>query len=295
VGLLLVGEKKSGAFYSDEDVQLLQTLGNQAALALTNARAYEALRRAQEELVQAERMAAVGELSATVAHGIRNPLAGIRAAAQFAREEVDSPATMQEGFDDIIAETDRLERRIRAILDLARPFETRLEVVGVEALLRDFIASVRTRIPAGIDLSIECAPDLPRVEVDVRQLNEVLDALVVNAVEAMGAKGKLCIRGGDGKAGMRRVNVTVDDTGPGIEPARLGRIFDLFYTTKASGTGVGLAMARRLLERQGGRIEVASVVGEGTTFTLSLPVAIGRGTVPGAHLGETQASAGATG
>lgn len=273
VGLLLVGEKRSGASYSDEDVQLLQTLANQAALALTNARAYEALRQTQAELVQAERLAAVGELAATVAHGIRNPLAGIRAAAQFGREELDSPQRMQESFDDIIRETDRLEGRVRAILDIARPLTAEIEPHRAGDLARDFVASVRHRIPPAVKLSLADESGNATIDVDRRQLDEVLDAIVNNAVEAMDGRGELRLRTFvEAREGhVSQVVFSLTDTGPGIDQARVGRIFDLFYTTKPAGTGVGLAMARRLVERLGGRIEVDSAPGQGATFRLCFP------------------------
>lgn len=268
VGLVLLGGKQSGAFYSEDDVHLVQTLAHQAALALENARAYEALRRAQADLVAAERMAAVGELAATVAHGIRNPLAGIRVAAQVAQDEPSDTDAVGESLTDIISEVDRLEQRVRAILELARPFDPDLVAHDVRVFLESFLAHVRHRIPDGIVASVRVADDLPRARFDAARVVEVMDVLVNNACEAMNAKGTILL-------GARRcdrgVAIEVRDDGPGIDAARLSRVFDLFYTTKSSGTGVGLAMAKRLMERQGGSIEASSEVGVGTTFTLVVP------------------------
>lgn len=268
VGLLLLGPKKSGVFYSEEDVHLLQTLAHQAALALENAEAYESLRRAQAELVAAERMAAVGELAATVAHGIRNPLAGIRVAAQVAQDEPSDTEAVAESLTDIVSEVDRLEQRVSGILNMARPLEPNLNTHDARRFLESFAANVRHRIPARVQLAIETEADLPPATFDAALMTEVLDVLVNNACEATPAEGTLML------AAQRRdgtVQLVVRDSGSGMDAARLSRIFDLFYTTKATGTGVGLAMAKRLMERQGGSIAVESEPGRGTTFTLSLP------------------------
>jgi signal transduction histidine kinase len=274
VGILLLGEKKSGAHYTDDDLQLLDTLVHQAALALTNARAYEIIRRTQAELVEAERLAAVGELASTVAHGIRNPIAGIRAAAQVAREDVDGDAAIGETLDDIIAETGRLERRVQSILDLARPGSTEAMPDDLGAMLRRFVGSMQARVPRDAIVELQVAADLPRVRFDAVQLAEVLEILLVNALEATAGKGRIAVTAERTDDPERAIALSVADDGPGIDTSRLKRIFELFYTTKPTGTGVGLAMAKRLIERQAGTIAVASTPGHGATFTIRLPIAV---------------------
>ena len=277
VGVLVLGEKRSGASYTDDDLQLLETLVNQCALALTNARAYEIVRRTQVELVEAERLAAVGELASTVAHGIRNPLAGIRAAAQVALEDVDPGSPIGESLDDIISESDRLEVRVRSILDLARPATTDSTTGDVEDVLLGFVAGLQPRVPPGVRLALDVAPGLPAVRFDATQLSEALDILVVNALDALKAPGggEITVTGrlDEQQEGAPVVAISVRDSGPGIDPSRLERVFELFYTTKPTGTGVGLAMARRLVERQGGKIEASSPPGAGAEFTIRLPIA----------------------
>lgn len=278
VGVLALGEKRSGAFYTDEDLQLLETLVNQCALAFTNARAYEIIRRTQAELVEAERLAAVGELASTVAHGIRNPLAGIRAAAQVALEDVEPGSPVGESLDDIIAESDRLELRVRSILDLSRPGMSDSTAGDVEEVLQGLVAGVKPRVPPGVRLVLDVADDLPAVRFDPKQLTEALEILVVNSLDALKGRehGEVEVRArldaaANGTPPM--VAIAVRDDGPGMDAARLQRVFELFYTTKPTGTGVGLAMAKRLVERQGGTIDAASAVGEGATFTIRLPLA----------------------
>ena len=140
VGLIALGAKQSGRFFSGEDMALLRTLANQGAVAVQNAQSYHTLKRvnqelrdAQSRLIEAERFAAIGELSALVAHGIRNPLAGIKAAAQYAELDLPSDHPLRENIADIITEVDKLEGRIKALLDFARPFEPHLAPCDVGA------------------------------------------------------------------------------------------------------------------------------------------------------------------
>lgn len=253
---------------------LREALEKQSVLARQNAEAYEVIRRTQQELVRSERLAAVGELAAAVAHGIRNPLASIRAAAQvgrsFAKDEL-----LKRTVEDIVAEVDRVERRIRAVLDFARPFEPRLASNDLNTFVSDLAKTVEKHAIEGSQITVELDPELPPLSFDGGQLYEVLEAIAVNALEAMSGEGRLTLRTAlerrDGAP--REAVVYVSDTGPGIEASRKDLIFDLFYTSKPSGTGIGLAMAKRLIESQGGTIEVESEPGRGTTFAVRLPVA----------------------
>lgn len=276
VGRLLLGPKLSAAFYGEEDHALLDTLANQSALALTNAHAADVIRHTQAELAEAERLAAVGELAAAVAHGIRNPLAGIRSSAELAREDVGADGgEIRESLDDIIAEADRLETRVRTILDFTRAISLEPAPGDVGALVREVADGMRARVPPGIRVTTDVRPDLPAAAFDRVALREVLETIAVNAVEAMGTEGVLtfgaALASDDG--GRTQALLSVSDTGPGMDAATARRVFDLFYTTKASGTGVGLAMAKRLVERQGGTIAVESAPGAGATFRIRLPLA----------------------
>jgi two-component system sensor histidine kinase HydH len=276
VGLLLVGDKLSAAVYTEEDLDLVQTLASQGALALVNARAAEVIRRTQAELAEAERLAAVGELASAVAHGIRNPLAGIRASAEVARDELgEHDGELRESLDEIIGEADRLETRVRTILDFTRPLSLAPTPGDLGAFLQRFADGLGPRLPPGVRVDVEVDPRLPAVAFDPKALGEVVETIAVNAVEAMRGAGAILLRAvldpPDG--GVPGAVVSVSDTGPGLEAEARRRVFDLFYTTKQSGTGVGLAMAKRLVERQGGTIAVESAPGAGATFRVRLPVA----------------------
>jgi signal transduction histidine kinase len=269
LGVLLVGEKLSAARYGDDDLDLLQTLANQAALALTNARAADIIRRQQADLAEADRLAAVGEIAAAVAHGIRNPLAGIRMSAEVARADADGD--VRESLVDIIAESDRLEQRIRTILDVSRPLAVRVGRHDLGAWTAGFAEAMARRAPDGVVVTADVDPSVGSVPFDPTALGEVLETIVVNAFEA-GAP-TVTVRAApvrDGSGGEALVEVV--DTGPGMDATTQRRVFELFFTTKRAGTGVGLAMARRLVARQGATIALRSAPGEGTAFTLRLGV-----------------------
>jgi len=249
-------------------------LEKQSELARKNADAYEIIRRTQQELLRKERLAAVGELAAAVAHGIRNPLASIRAAAEVGREDWEEDSTVRETLDDIVTEVIRLEGRVRTVLDFSHPFEPDLSLGDVNDFLEDFAEGIRKRIRQSVRLDVVLAPSIPSLRFDRAHLHEIIEALVINAAEAMNGDGTVTIQSSiepANGAGFQEIVISVADTGPGIEADRIGQIFDLFYTSKPSGTGIGLAMAKRLVESQGGRIHVVSEPGESTAFRLCFP------------------------
>jgi signal transduction histidine kinase len=237
--------------------------------------ANEELRSLQTQLVQAERMAAIGEVVTAVAHGIRNPLANIRASAQVALLDDTgerTPATTN--VRNIIGEVDRLEGRVKELLSFVRPAETRRSPVDLNTLLAATLRLLAGRFAeAGISPAAKMAAALPVVTADPMLIEQALVNVIGNAIEASPAGGTVTVatavaRGDDGSL---HVVVEVHDDGPGIEPASTERVFELFYTTKAQGTGVGLALARKFVEAHGGSLTVSSGFGEGTTFTMSLP------------------------
>lgn len=252
---------------------LKQALLHESELAARSAKAYEVVRVTQAELVRSERLAAVGEIAATVAHGLRNPLASIRAAAEVGLEDLPEHSPARESLADIVKEVSRLEHRIAGVLDFARPFKPTIATADLNGFVAAFVADLGRRIPEATRLVLELAPEIPPTDFDAAHLREALDALVLNAVEAAGAGGQVTIRSSleSGRNGGGSVVLSVSNTGPGIEPDQVDRIFGLFYTTKPSGTGVGLAVARRLVEAQGGRLNVTSQPAD-TTFRISLPL-----------------------
>lgn len=274
LGLIAVGTKRSGAPLSADDLDVLRTLAHEAAVALANAAAVEQLQVTRQHLADAERLAAIGELSAAVAHGLRNPLAGIRLAAQLGLEDVPPDAPVRENLSDVLSEVDKLEAHVRGILDFARPFEPRPEAVDVAALVCSLEATLAPRAAAsGVRLVVDVPADLPAPWADRTHLGQALHELAANALDAMPHGGVLTIGGARLEGDATRVALAVSDDGPGVPAEIRDRIFQLFMTTKASGTGVGLAVVRKIVERHGGRLRLDTDVARGARFVLELPVA----------------------
>lgn len=264
---LLCGPKRSGAPFSAREHELVRGLAAQTALALQNARSLRALREAQEDLLRSERFAAIGEVASAVAHGIRNPLAGIRAAAQLAREMVDAAAAPP--LQDIVSEVDRLDTRVRTLVELSRPYEARPEHVDLAALLREVAGSIEARArTAGVAVHLDLPSEPTPAQVDPYLLEEAVQELAGNALHALGGGGELHLAL---SADPGALAIRVRDTGKGIPEAVQGRIFDLFFTTRPDGTGMGLAAVKRAVESLGGRVTLESSEPGGTCFRIDVP------------------------
>ena len=240
------------------------------------------LERTQAQLVQSEKLASIGEMSAAVAHGLRNPLASLRAVAQLTLRHPESPST-RENLTAIIDEVDRLDRRISHLLSFSRPapFRPVCEQVPrlVEGLLPSFAQLLRER---GIALTLDLPASLPEIRVDPMQLEQALVEIVSNALDAMPGGGTLHIGARQSGGGVpERVTIDIVDTGRGIAEQVLPSVCDPFFTTRPEGTGLGLAIAKRYVEQNGGRLEITSARGSGTTVRIVLPAAVaGDGAVP---------------
>lgn len=242
------------------------------------ARTNEELVAVQGQLLEAERLAAIGEVVTAVAHGIRNPLANIRAAAQVAglgSREAGPPAPTARHLANIMAEVDRLEARLKALLQFVRPAERQSARVDFNAVVREAAHMVNGRMTAARITSREAlAPGLPVIDGNPMLLEQVVLSLLANAVEAMpNGGGQIAITTGETQmeSGAPAVFLEVSDSGVGISAEGLSKLFTPFYTTKAQGTGLGLAIAKKFTEAHGGTIAVSSRPGAGTTFRVILP------------------------
>jgi signal transduction histidine kinase len=270
LGRLACGAKLSGAPFSGAERDWLQGVAAQTALALRTARSVRELRAAQVQLVKSERLAAIGELAGAVAHGIRNPLAGIRATAQSA-VELDARASADDPMHDILREVDRLDQRVATLLDFSRPFEPHPRPTSVAELLESVRAVVARRAErAGAEVRV-VAPAAPLVaSADPDHLEEALLELSGNALRVLRAGGNLVL---EAEASAAGVVIRVRDDGPGIPAAVQQRIFEPFFTTRPEGTGMGLPTVRKLIERQGGAVELESSGPDGTAFRITIPAA----------------------
>jgi two-component system, NtrC family, sensor histidine kinase HydH len=225
------------------------------------------LRATQEQLRRRERLAAIGEVSAAVAHGIRNPLANIRASAQVAMDT----GVGGRHLDRIISETDRLNRWLHSLLDMVRPFKVRLAPVGVNALVTDVVDLLRERAEtAGVTMDLALASGTPTLLGDDVQLQQAVLSVIENALDALPRGGVLTVR--TELEGQEAVAITVEDDGPGIPPEERARVFEPFFTTKSRGTGLGLAITHKVVDGHRGRVTVEPRAPAGTRVRIVLPV-----------------------
>jgi signal transduction histidine kinase len=240
------------------------------------------LRQSRDELVQSEKLASVGQMAAAVAHGLRNPLASLRASAQLALQQPDSPAT-REQLREMIAEVDRLDHRITHLLAFSRPAPSHPIRERVGPLLEGLLASRKPLLAERqVTVTLDLAPDLPEITVDPVRIEQALIEVVANALDALAPGGRLGITAREAESGEtgRRVIVEIADSGRGIPEEVLPSVFEPFFTTRAEGTGLGLAIARRFVEQSGGRLDIASRPGEGTTVRFDFPAASAAATDP---------------
>jgi signal transduction histidine kinase len=228
------------------------------------------LTQVESTLRYSDKLAALGRLSAGIAHEIKNPLNAMMIHLELLRLKLtDHPA--REHVAIITAQMRRLDEVVQGFLRFTRPADLRLEPVDLAVLFEAILPIVRAEADKQhIDIRVECPPDLPRINADPALLEQACLNLALNACQAMPGGGRLRLAGA---ARPGRVEITVEDTGVGIPPEQLGRIFDLYFTTKENGSGIGLSMVYRTAQLHDGDIEVASVPGRGTTFRLTLPQA----------------------
>ena len=270
VGFLnLWDERVPEAFASDEIAMVLE-LSERLATIVENSKLYERMR-------ERDRLAALGEMAAGLAHEIRNPLGAIKGAAQCLEPR---PRAGEEGefLGVIVEEVNRLNGVVTQFLDYARPLKQSFGTVDINEVVTRTIKLIQNEIPGRLSLVMELGDSLPAVEGDPEQLKQVLINLVQNAIQALGtAPGTIRIRTrgperfADLRAGGEFVEIDVTDDGPGIPPEQQPNIFVPFFTTKQKGTGLGLAICQRIVKNHGGTVSVQSRVGEGSTFVVRLP------------------------
>jgi two-component system, NtrC family, sensor histidine kinase HydH len=230
------------------------------------------IRELEQKVMVSEKFAALGRLSAGVAHEIRNPLNSIRGFIQYFRKKISLDEEDYRYTDLMLTEVDRLNRVISKLLAYSKPREPRLTIRSPHEVLDHCLRVVeREAQDAGLELIAEpFSEDLPLVMMDTDQMTQVLINILINAMDATP-------RGGSIKVSCRqdspeRLRIVVGDSGEGIPRDNLDKVFDPFFSTKKKGTGLGLAIVKSIIEGHGGDIEVESEIGQGTQFIISLPV-----------------------
>src|SRR5205809_407354 len=282
--VLVVGEKLSGEIFDTDEIELLEMLAGETVIALKNAGLYqdlqsrmEELQRTQESLVESAKLAAVGELAASVAHEINTPLMVILGNSNLLLRQLPSNSPASAKVSIIEMEAHRAGKIVRDLLNFARRREPKREQLSVHEVLDRAIdllgpkfAGRRAEVERVFDLS------LPFIAGDRDQLTQVFLNLITNALDAMEGGGRLVLQTGIHQEddGQTMVGVSVSDTGQGISPEHRARIFEPFYTTKSDGrgTGLGLSVSLGIVRMHGGSIDVESKLGHGTTMRVTLPV-----------------------
>ena len=240
-----------------------------------------------------DRLAALGQMAANLAHEIRNPLASIEVTCSLLKRRIGEDSSSRDLLTKIIAEVRRLNGTITSSLEFVRPLSLALAPARIEPVLEEAIAvAIGRRGRPGIAVERRFVPDTPEMVVDRAQLRQVFENLLLNAFEALGDEGRVVVETSivpapaapttpyhpAGSAGPswppvdRYLLVRVADTGPGIPPEIAGKLFYPFFTTKKQGSGVGLSMARKIVDSHRGLIDVSSRPGEGAVFTVRLPI-----------------------
>ncbi len=264
--LMVLGEKLSGDFFSDEDVKLLDTVSNQSAISIKNARLYG-------DKLNSERLASIGMMSATFAHEIRNPLTSLKTFAQLITEKYND-VDFRESFSKIaLDDVKRIDDLIKDLLDFSSkkkiPCFKNIDLVG---LVDETVEYVKSRMNLE-NKKIAVKKYYKNVKIDIigdtEKLKQAIINIISNGCQAMDGEGTLMI---NVVQNAQNVDLTISDTGKGISHENLSKIFDPFYTSKTMGVGLGLAISRKIIEDHGGSITVNSRLLKGTTFKITFPM-----------------------
>jgi signal transduction histidine kinase len=274
VGFLSLNDQRLSEAYSNDEIIALRELCNQLSITVQNSHLFAVLK-------ERDRLAALGEMSAGLAHEIRNPLTAIKGAAQTL-----DPQTLageeRELLQVIVDEVNRLNKVVTEFLDYSRPYRGTFSPLNLNELVQKTVKLLDHDVTKGVETVFDLESGLPEISGDSERLRQVLINLILNARDAMECKGTVRIstrsvsRGFSTQLlapGKKRTHVElrVHDTGPGISPKARDKLFIPFFTTKEKGTGLGLAMCQRIVRDHGGIIDLRSLMGKGSTFIVRLP------------------------
>ena len=252
--------------FTSEDMDLLKTISNQTAIALKNVRLYQ-------EKVNSEKLASLGMMSGTFAHEIRNPLTSLKTFAQLMPEKYNDPEFRDTFSRIVISDIQKIDSLISDLLDFSTERKsTRMNNFNLIELVDGVVDYVEGKLEferSKITIEKNCNEQEINMMGDTEKFKQALGNIVLNGCQAMHGEGILRI---GIKPNGKNVDITVEDTGEGINPEDLPKIFDPFVTTKKMGIGLGLAISKRIVEDYNGKIYVKSQPAQGTTFTISLPV-----------------------
>jgi C4-dicarboxylate-specific signal transduction histidine kinase len=282
VGTISIGRKQVEPF-TDKQISLFTDFGAQATIALESIRRERQYREAQSELAHANRVETMGQLTASIAHEIKQPLAtarnNARAALNFLGMHPPDLSEVKEALDCIVADADRAGDIVDRIGSCIKKAPPRKEVVDLNAAILEVTDLTRGEaVKTGVTVSTQLAGELPRIQCDRVQLQQVMMNLIVNAIQSMSG-----VEDGNRELHISSVSiepegvcVAVRDTGHGLRPEGLPRLFEPFYTTKPDGMGMGLSISRSIIEAHGGRLWATSCEPRGALFQFTIPAELSR-------------------
>ncbi|MEW6367768.1 MAG: ATP-binding protein [Acidobacteriota bacterium] len=263
LGAICICRRSSDEIFTSGDQKMLTVMARQGATAIEK-------HKLEKKLLDVERLAVIGEFAARVAHEVRNPLTSIKGFTFLIGRPKTTPEQIGQYTSLIIEEIDRMDRIIKDLLHFSRKGVLHAREHSIEEVIdRAVTLTESQRLDAGVEIDRRSSCDGVRLMIDGERMLQVFLNLIINALHAMPAGGKLRV---ESRAEDREVAVEVTDTGCGIPQDQVESIFDPFFTTKETGTGLGLAIAKRILEEHKGDIAVESIEGEGTRFTVRLPM-----------------------
>jgi len=275
IGMINLSHKFTKDIYSHEDIELLSTLANQTAVAIENARLYEDLKRSKSYIRRADRLASLGTLTAGLAHEIRNPLVAIKTLTQLLPDRLDDEEFRDQFLKIASGEVDRISSLVNELLDFARPSDPKLKFEDINTILDGMILLVSTETKKKqINILKNYASDLPPAQIDREQIKQVFLNVLLNAIQATPENGRIMVKtrafmkpGGESYA-----QIEFADTGCGIPGEHLEEIFNPFFTTKSTGSGLGLSISHQIVQDHRGYIDVESQLDKGSSFFINLPV-----------------------
>jgi C4-dicarboxylate-specific signal transduction histidine kinase len=277
VGIITLGRKQLQPF-TDNQISLFRDFAAQATIALESTRRERQYREMQSELAHANRVATMGQLTASIAHEIKQPIAtarnNARAALNFLDQSPPDVAEVREALTCIVNDTDRTGDVVDRIGSLIKKAPPRREVVDLNAAILEVTALIHSEaVKTGVTVGTQLADELPRIRCDRVQLQQVMLNLIVNAIQSMSGveDGNRELHISTVKIEPEGVCVAVRDTGHGLRPESLPRLFEPFYTTKPDGMGMGLSICRSIIETHGGRLWATGCEPRGAQFQFTIP------------------------
>ena len=279
-GTIFLGKKTDGAPFTEQELNLLSILINQATFAIEHASLYEQQTERLKKMYRTDRLATLGELAAGAAHEIRNPLTAIRSTIQYLSKDFSADPVKSEMVTELISEVERINKIVQGLLSFARPSDLNTSDINIEQLINQTLLLVTNTLrKQNVEVEFEYFTDNTTIQGDAEQLKQVFLNIILNAVEAMGKnppeRSRTLIisieKGTPINTHSRYLIISFEDSGKGIEQKNIENVFNPFFTTKEEGTGLGLAICYSIINRHEGEIEVKSVPDKGTCINIKLP------------------------